>query len=230
MIIYETTNLINGKKYIGKDKNNSPYYLGGGVLLKKDIQKYGKKSFSKKTIEICSSIEDLKIKEVYWLEYYNAKTNPLFYNLTNKSGGSDNGPTKSKLYLNRGKSISQSRTGNTYPLASEAQKGIKKPKVSKALLGKPKTEEHKKNISLTKTGIPSKRKGKPDYKQRGVPKPGAGRKGGNPLGRTTGREVINKETKEIFLTVKECMEKYGIHKRKMYSMLKDKNSKFQYIL
>ena len=37
MIIYVTTNLINSKKYIGKDSNNDPNYLGSGTLLKEDI-------------------------------------------------------------------------------------------------------------------------------------------------------------------------------------------------
>jgi len=231
MIIYETTNLVNGKKYIGKDRNNSPYYLGGGVLLKEDIQKYGKNNFIKKTIETCLSIEDLKIKEVYWLEYYNTKDNPLFYNLTNKSYGSDGGPTKTQKYLNRGKQISKSRTGKTYPLVSEALQGLKKPKISKALLGKPKTKEHKKNISLGKKGIPSKRKGKPCWKQRGKPKPGAGGKGKLKLGAgpKTGKYIKNIETGEIYPSVKKCMEKFGIHKRKMYIMLKDENSKFKYL-
>lgn len=44
--IYETTNLKNGKKYIGKhygELNDS--YLGSGTLLKKAIEKYGKESF-----------------------------------------------------------------------------------------------------------------------------------------------------------------------------------------
>ena len=40
MIIYLTTNLINGKQYIGKDRHSNPHYLGGGVLLKEDIKKY----------------------------------------------------------------------------------------------------------------------------------------------------------------------------------------------
>ena len=41
MIIYLTTNTINGKKYIGKDRNNLKSYLGGGTDLNKDIKKYG---------------------------------------------------------------------------------------------------------------------------------------------------------------------------------------------
>ncbi len=43
MIIYITTNLLNGKKYIGKDEKNNPSYLGSGKLLKLAINKHGKK-------------------------------------------------------------------------------------------------------------------------------------------------------------------------------------------
>lgn len=230
MIIYLTTNLVNGKQYIGKDRNNNPHYLGGGVLLKEDIQIFGKNKFKKETLEVCSSIGELKQREVYWLEYYNAAENEKFYNLTNKSGGSDRGPTKTSLYLARGKSISKSRMGNTYPLASEAQQGLKKDKVSKALKGKPKSEEHKKNLSKAKKGIPSKRKGKPDLKQKGIPKPGAGGKGKPKMGAgpKTGRFVVDTKTGEVFSSVKKCMEKFGIHKRKMYLILKEKNGRFKY--
>ena len=42
MVIYKTTNLINGKIYIGKDVRNLNCYLGSGKLLKKAIEKYGK--------------------------------------------------------------------------------------------------------------------------------------------------------------------------------------------
>ena len=51
MIIYKTTNLVNGKIYIGKDKNNNPSYLGSGKILKLAIKKYGKENFTKETIE-----------------------------------------------------------------------------------------------------------------------------------------------------------------------------------
>ena len=42
MVIYKTTNLINGKIYIGKNKGNNNWYLGSGKLLIYAIKKYGK--------------------------------------------------------------------------------------------------------------------------------------------------------------------------------------------
>jgi hypothetical protein len=39
MIIYKSTNLINGKIYIGKQKTNDKNYFGGGINIKKDITK-----------------------------------------------------------------------------------------------------------------------------------------------------------------------------------------------
>lgn len=50
MIIYKTTNLINGKIYIGKDKHNNSKYLGSGRRLIKAIQKYGRDFFLKEII------------------------------------------------------------------------------------------------------------------------------------------------------------------------------------
>lgn len=231
MVIYITTNQITQEKYIGKDRNNSPSYLGGGILLKEAIQRYGKKNFSKEILEICSSLEELKEKECYWLEYYDASNNPLFYNLTNKSFGSDNGPTRTQKYLDRGLKISQSRKGNNYPNASKSQQGLKKPKVSESLKGKPKTEEHKNNLSKAKKNTPSKRKGKPDLKQKGKPKPGAGGKGKSKpgAGPKKGKLILDTQTGEIYNSIKEVINKFGYHKRKMYILLKNPNGKFKYI-
>ncbi len=52
MIIYKTTNLINGMIYIGKatGKNITNGYLGSGINLKIDIDKYGENFFVRKTI------------------------------------------------------------------------------------------------------------------------------------------------------------------------------------
>ena len=53
-IIYKTTNLINGKIYVGSDISNIPSYLGSGKILKCAIKKYGKDNFQKEILDICS--------------------------------------------------------------------------------------------------------------------------------------------------------------------------------
>lgn len=69
--IYETTNNINGMKYIGQkiyDKHgNWKIYLGSGIYLKRAILKYGKENFSRKILEECDSKEDLDNREIYWI-------------------------------------------------------------------------------------------------------------------------------------------------------------------
>ena len=67
MIIYKTTNLINGKFYIGQDSKNNPDYLGSGNLLNRAIQKYGKENFIKEIIECCESKQHLDEREIFWI-------------------------------------------------------------------------------------------------------------------------------------------------------------------
>lgn len=81
MIIYITTNLINGKKYIGKDERNSPTYLGSGKLLRSAISFYGKKNFIKEILCYGKDKTDLNDLEEYYINYYNAQKSDLFYNL-----------------------------------------------------------------------------------------------------------------------------------------------------
>ena len=103
MVIYKTTNLVNGKQYIGRDSRNNPNYLGSGVFLKRAINKYGKENFKKEIIEECSSFEELIEREEYWLIYCNAGDNPLFYNLQNCGKGvslkGEKNPAYGKGYL-----------------------------------------------------------------------------------------------------------------------------------
>ena len=85
MIIYCTTNLINGKKYIGLDKRNCSSYLGSGIHLKRAIRKYGKENFKKQILEHCNSLENLIEAEKYWIDYFGAVKSDQFYNIA--SGG-----------------------------------------------------------------------------------------------------------------------------------------------
>jgi group I intron endonuclease len=87
MIIYRTTNLKNGKIYVGKDTKNSKNYLGSGVLLKKAIKKYGKENFIKEILETCENEEQLNEREKFWINKLNS--NIFGYNLTDGGTGGD---------------------------------------------------------------------------------------------------------------------------------------------
>lgn len=81
--IYLTTNKVNNKKYIGQHKGSlTDRYLGSGILLQKAIEKYGKDSFTKEILEICSSQEALDEREKYWIKKYDAVNSEEFYNLS----------------------------------------------------------------------------------------------------------------------------------------------------
>lgn len=86
--IYLTTNLINGKKYIGQHYGEiTDDYLGSGTLITKSIQKYGKENFSREILKICSNREETDIYEKYFIEQMNAVEDENFYNL--QEGGSN---------------------------------------------------------------------------------------------------------------------------------------------
>lgn len=87
MVIYKTTNLINGKFYIGKDVKNKKTYLGSGKILKQAIDKYGKENFKKEILEYCIDLVHLDEREIYWIDKYNAIENG--YNLTEGGTGGD---------------------------------------------------------------------------------------------------------------------------------------------
>jgi group I intron endonuclease len=89
MIVYKTTNLINGKFYVGKDTKNKQSYLGSGKLLKQAIKKYGKENFKKEVLEHCTNLCDLDKQEIYWIFKTNAIDNG--YNLAKGGSGGDTG-------------------------------------------------------------------------------------------------------------------------------------------
>ena len=58
--VYETTNLINGKIYIGVHSTNdlNDGYLGSGLILIDSIKKYGRKCFKREILQIFSTMEE----------------------------------------------------------------------------------------------------------------------------------------------------------------------------
>ncbi len=89
MIIYKTTNLINGKIYIGLDTKSDSDYFGSGVLLQKAILKYGVENFKKSVIDSSEDFKELCLKEIFWINFYNSKNRAVGYNIANGGIGGD---------------------------------------------------------------------------------------------------------------------------------------------
>ena len=88
--IYKTTNLINGKIYIGQKKSTiflDSDYLGSGVRLKSAIKHYGKENFKVELLEECYSREQLNDREIYYIGKYNSQDLTIGYNLTKGGDG-----------------------------------------------------------------------------------------------------------------------------------------------
>lgn len=88
--IYLTTNLINGKQYIGQHYGelNDSYY-GSGVVIAKAIQQYGKENFTKEILAITTQ-EEIDELEKFYIAQFNAVESDNFYNLS-EGGQQGNG-------------------------------------------------------------------------------------------------------------------------------------------
>ena len=139
MVIYKTTNLINGKIYIGKKSNMKRFnsYFGSGIVIKHAIKKYGIKNFSKEILQECSSFEELNDAEKHWIKHYNSIDPVIGYN---RSYGGDgfSGITKETIEKIRQKHLGSKRSKETCLKISESRKGMRF------------SEEHLKNLSIVR--------------------------------------------------------------------------------
>lgn len=89
MIVYKTTNIVNGKIYVGKDTKDDPNYLGSGTYLRNAIKKYGRENFKKETIERCETNEQPCKREIYWIKELDARNTSIGYNISLGGDGWD---------------------------------------------------------------------------------------------------------------------------------------------
>jgi hypothetical protein len=127
MIVYKTTNIINGKVYIGKDRKNNPNYLGSGKLLHQAIKKYGKSAFRKEIL--FESDDDKEINSREKIEIENHKGRDICYNLAEGGTG-----------------------GNTVKYYTEEEYNNWKIKLSKSSSRRKFTEEIKMKLSIANRG------------------------------------------------------------------------------
>ena len=87
--IYLTTNLVNGKKYIGRHRSTTfdEKYHGSGVNLLKAIDKYGVDNFETHIIQECFSEDDLNASEIRLIAEHDAVASDSYYNIARGGDG-----------------------------------------------------------------------------------------------------------------------------------------------
>lgn len=147
--VYLTTNLINGKKYIGQHYGEvDDNYIGSGSTLKKAINKYGKDNFKKEILCICATPEELDKKEIELIEEYQAIENDDFYNIAvgGHVGFLCKGLSK-EAEIERRKKLSIASSGKRNHFYGQHYCGEQHP-----MYGKHHSEESKKKMSEAKSG------------------------------------------------------------------------------
>ena len=161
--IYKITNLINQKIYIGKHQTLDPYddYMGSGKLLKASIAKHGKENFKKEVLHVFDNEEDMNAMEVELVteEFCSLDSN---YNLCPGGRGgwgyiNSTGLNNSGIDKRNYTEIAKKWTSHKGPVTEETKNKISEAnkktnisrgiKVSKALTGSKKSEEHKRKIA-----------------------------------------------------------------------------------
>ena len=109
--IYETTNLISGRKYIGQHvaAEFDPNYKGSGKQLRNAINKYGWDNFLPKLLCPCFSREELDAEEIFLIDYFDAVNSENYYNL--QAGGQTGNIKGSKLSESTKLKLSKSHKG-----------------------------------------------------------------------------------------------------------------------
>lgn len=66
--IYKSTNIVNGKIYIGQHIPKGNSYIGSGKLISAAQKKYGKRAFKLEILQWCRSRDELNKAEVDWIQ------------------------------------------------------------------------------------------------------------------------------------------------------------------
>lgn len=148
-IVYKTTNLINGKQYVGSHytKNIDDGYLGSGTILILAIKKHGKNNFKREVLEYCNDLIDARKLEEHYIQKHNTLL-PNGYNISPCGGilikGRLSEETKNKLSISCKIFWENLNDEEKLKLKFSTER---KQKISESLKDKPKSDIHKKSLS-----------------------------------------------------------------------------------
>lgn len=233
--VYEITNLVNGRKYIGKRschcEISKDRYMGSGKALMKAINKYGINNFEKKIVFVCNSEDEAYEKEKEYIFINNAVKSKDYYNLCEGGKGTGSGELHPRFgkklseehkrllaEYSRGRIVSEetraklsemkSGENNHFYGKKHSEESIKK--MRKSAIGRTMKNETKEKISKALKGenSPMYGKSKTDEVKEKI---SASRKGklvggDNPWA----RKIICVTTGEIFDSLSDASRKYNV--------------------
>jgi group I intron endonuclease len=143
--VYKTTNLIDGKVYVGQrtSKRMAGYY-GSGKLVKQALAKYSKENFIVEEIDYAYSSCEADQKETLWIQECDCLA-PKGYNIC-PHGGTTRGAHFSEEICRKFSAVSSFRRLKGIPKPEEQRQ-----KMRLASKGKPKSEEHCQNMRKPKS-------------------------------------------------------------------------------
>lgn len=143
--VYKTTNLVNGKIYIGKHHRGQfdPNYYGSGVLLWRAINKYGLANFTVEMLAPCFSLEELNEEESMIIDLLDSRNPEVGYNLA-AGGDGGTGWTKGRPFSDEHReNLSKAHLGHKRTLESRMKQGNSIRGSANCRYGKPMSESTK---------------------------------------------------------------------------------------
>lgn len=155
MIVYKTTNLVNGKIYVGQTIKDSTRYLGSGSIMLKAIKKYGHDNFKRETLEVCNTQKELDEREIFWIDKLNSTNPEIGYNISPGGCGVGRHSLQTKEKISRtlsGRRLSDEtkiKMSNAIrpPVSNETKKKLSILKLESGGFNGQHTEETKQKIS-----------------------------------------------------------------------------------
>lgn len=160
--VYKTTNLINGKIYIGRHKSKKfdKWYFGSGAKIRQALSEYGDENFAVEILYYCESEDELNEKEKEAIIAYESRDPEKGYNI-DQGGTKGNwldelSPEQAQAYRDKMSNLSrQGICGNKGKHFTEKHKK----RIGESNKGKIRTEEWRLNQSKARKGKPAWNKG-----------------------------------------------------------------------
>ena len=139
--VYEITNNLNKKWYIGSHDGHNPKYFGSGTVLKRAINKYGQENFTKEILFYSKTFQE---DEGALLTKRDAAGDPQSYNLHNSGAGGNTG----YLHTDEAKELmSQINAGEGNPYYGKKHTEEVRAQISASNMGKQHSKETRAKIS-----------------------------------------------------------------------------------